>query len=121
VIPTTDGKFVFGFSDAVALYPVDGRGTPRPVSAVHLEDQLLSVATDGRSILVGTRAGKSALNVFRVDLASGHRELFKKIAPADPAGLSTMPLGVAFTPDGKYYAYSYFRLLSTLYTVDGLR
>ena len=26
-VPTADGKFVFGFSDVVALYPVDGQGS----------------------------------------------------------------------------------------------
>jgi hypothetical protein len=30
VVPTADGKFVFGFADAVALYPVDG---PRSAAA----------------------------------------------------------------------------------------
>jgi hypothetical protein len=28
---------------------------------------------------------------------------------------------VAFTPDGKSYAYSYFNALSQLYLVEGLR
>jgi len=57
--------------------------------------------------------------VMRVDLASGRRELFKKIGPSDPAGVVLED--AAFTPDGKSYAYSFFNALSQLYLVEGLR
>jgi hypothetical protein len=55
-----------------------------------------------------------------VDLASGRRVLFKKIGPADPTGI-VFANHLAFTPDGKYYAYCYGRVLDELYAVDGLR
>jgi dipeptidyl aminopeptidase/acylaminoacyl peptidase len=119
VFPTVDGKFIFGFSDAVALYPVDGEGAPRPIPAIHADDRIVSVFADGHSVLVGTPAS-NGFDVSRVDLASGRRELFKKLGPADPAGVSPLSLTV-FTPDGKCYAYGYVRRLSELYTVDGLR
>jgi hypothetical protein len=35
---------------------------------------------------------------MRVDLASGRRELFKKIGPSEPAGV--VLVDAAFTPDG---------------------
>ena len=63
--------------------------------------------------------GGYAVDVMRVDLAGGRRELFKKIGPPDPAGVSMY--NVVFTPDGKYYAYAYINLLSELYLVEGLR
>jgi len=119
-IPTADGKFVFGFSDVVALYPVDGQGTPRPAPGIHPDDFIAAVAPDGRSVLVVSAASHVSLDVFRVDLASGRRQPFKKIGPTDPAGLFMFPSGL-FTPDGKYYVYSYIRSLSQLYVVDGLR
>lgn len=117
-IPTADGKFVFGFSDSVALYPIDGQGASRPVPGIHPDESILSVSPDGRSVLVGVLGGY-AVDVMRVDLASGRRELFKKIGPPDPAGVSMY--NVVFTPDGKYYAYAYINLLSELYLVEGLR
>ncbi len=40
--------------------------------------------------------------------------------PADPAGVFYVPL-VALTPDAKSYVYSYLRVLSELYIVDGLK
>lgn len=109
---------MFGFSDSVALYPIDGHGAPWPVPGIHPDESILSVSLDGRSVLVGVLGGY-AVDVMRVDLASGRRELFKKIGPPDPAGVSVQY--VVFTPDGKYYAYAYVNVLSELYLVEGLR
>jgi Tol biopolymer transport system component len=117
-VPTADGKFVFGFSDSVALYPVDGQGAPHPAPGIHPNEVIFSVSPDGRSALVGVLDSHSA-EVMRVDLASGRRELFKKIGPSDPAGV--VLVDAALTPDGKYYAYSCFNALSQLYLVEGLR
>ena len=117
-VPTADGKFVFGSSDSVALYPVDGQGDPRPVPGIHPDETIFSVSPDGRSALVGV-LGSYSMDVMRVDLASGRRELFKKIGPPDPAG--AVLVDAAFTPDGKHYAYSCFNALSQLYLVEGLR
>jgi hypothetical protein len=108
---------VFGFSDSVALYPVDGQGAPRQAPGIHPNETIFSVSPDGRSALVGVLDSYSA-EVMRVDLASGRRELFKKIGPSDPAGV--VLVDAAFTPDGKYYAYSCFNALSQLYLVEGL-
>jgi len=55
---------------------------------------------------------------MRVDLAGGRRELFKKIAHPDPAGVSMY--SAVFIPDGKYYACAYINLLSELYLLEGL-
>jgi serine/threonine protein kinase/Tol biopolymer transport system component len=118
--PTADGKFVFGFSDIVALYPVDGQGAPRPLPSIHPHESIAGVFPDGHSVLVASAASHISVDVFRVDLTSDRRELFKKLGPADPAGLLTFPSG-SFTPDGKHYAYAYNRTLSELYAVDGLR
>ncbi len=117
-VPTADGKFVFGSSDSVALYPVDGQGAPRPVPGIHPDETIFSVSPDGRSALVGVLGSYSA-EVMRVDLATGRRELFKKIGPSDPAGVTLVD--AAFTPDGKSYTYSTFNALSQLYLVEGLR
>ncbi len=117
-VPAADGRFVFGSSDSVALYPVDGQGAPRPVPGIHPDETIFSVSPDGRSALVGVLGSYSA-DVMRVDLASGRRELFRKIGPSDPAGV--VFVAAAFTPDGKYYAYSCFNVLSQLYLVEGLR
>jgi hypothetical protein len=55
-----------------------------------------------------------------VELATGRREPWKEIAPADLAGVQGIPT-VRFSADGKSYAYSTLRVLSDLYVVDGLK
>jgi eukaryotic-like serine/threonine-protein kinase len=117
-VPSADGKFVFGSSDSVALYPVDGQETPRPVPGIHPDETIFSASPDGRSALVGVLGSYSA-EVMRVNLATGRRELLNKIGPSDPAGVTLVD--AAFTPDGKSYAYSSFNALSQLYLVEGLR
>jgi hypothetical protein len=97
---------------------VDGQGAPRPVPGIHPDETIFSASPDGRSALVGVLSGYSA-DVMHVDLASGRRELFKKIGPSDPAGVALFQ--AVFTPDGKYYAYTCGNQLSQLYLVEGLR
>jgi len=116
-VPTADGKFVFGSADSVELYPVDGLGAPRPVPGIHPDETIFSVSPDGRSALVGV-LGSYSVDVMRVDLTNEKRELFKKIGPSDLAGV--VLVDAAFTPNGKYYAYSCFNALSQLYLVEGL-
>jgi hypothetical protein len=40
--------------------------------------------------------------------------------PTDSAGLVNIA-GAVITPDGKAYAYTYYRVLSTLYVVENLK
>ena len=56
----------------------------------------------------------------RLDIATGKRELWKELLPADASGVTevTAPLP---TPDGKYYVYTYIRRLSDLYVAQGLK
>ena len=73
---------------------------------------------DGKSILV-MKAGTPP-KVVRVYLESSKVEDVKSFSPPDPAGVLTVG-GVRFSADHKSYAYDYFRILSDLYVVDGLR
>ena len=59
--------------------------------------------------------------VYRIDMLSGRRELWKQILPPDPTGTYGFPSFV-LTPDAKSaYAYSYFRQLSELFVAEGLK
>jgi len=64
--------------------------------------------------------GDLPLRVYRYEISSGRRELWKKIQPPDPVGVSFVGRFVA-TPDGQAYAYDYFRILSYLQVVGGLK
>ncbi|HTZ95639.1 MAG TPA: protein kinase [Terriglobales bacterium] len=117
---TQDSKFLLATDPQTKrwLYPLAG-GDPVPF-AVKLNDgdQPLRFEPDGKSILVRTRGGQS--KVSRVFLADGRREDVRQIVPPDPAGVLTIA-NVVFDKDCKAYAYSYSRLLSDLWVVDGLK
>jgi hypothetical protein len=60
------------------------------------------------------------VRIFRLDPATGRRELWKQIMPADHTGVVEIR-GFLPTPDGRAYAYSDVRVLSNLYVAEGLR
>jgi len=59
-------------------------------------------------------------HVFRLNIATGRREPWKTISPPDDAGVYTIS-EFAMTSDGQAYAYSYTRVLSQLYVINGLK
>ena len=113
-----NGRFVPALDAArnIVLYPVEG-GDPRPVGGPAEPGELLGWTADGRGILVGEVVGPR-MRILERDLAGSQRRLVKEIAPPDPAGIFRVrPL---VSPDGVWYVYSYYRLLSNLYLVEGL-
>jgi eukaryotic-like serine/threonine-protein kinase len=101
----------------ITIYPVDG-GAPVAVPSVQSGDVAIQWTTDGKGLLVGRR--EVPARVFTINLASGERKLFKTFSPADPTGLfSNAP--PQFSRDLKSYVYTYQRITSDLYIVDGLR
>ena len=64
------------------------------------------------------------MSIYRFDPASGRRELWKNLGPADPTGLAGaggIRGKVLLTPDGNVYSYTYGRDLSELYVTEGLK
>ena len=57
--------------------------------------------------------------LYRLDIATGRRELWKEIEPADPTGIQQL-LRLHVTPDGRTCVYATERTLSKLYLVEGL-
>jgi eukaryotic-like serine/threonine-protein kinase len=99
-------------------YPIDD-GEARRIADGAPGERVAAWNTEGTAVWVYPR-DEMPVRVDRVDVASGRRELWKAFLPADPAGMVAITK-VDLTPDGRYYAYSYRRILSELYVVDGLR
>lgn len=107
-----DGKIV--------LYPVKG-GEGRLVPGTAEGDLPLQWSADGRSLYIRPPLELySPARVFRLDLKTGKRTLWKELFPDDPAGVVGTDV-IRLTPDGRSYAYSYLRVLSDLYLVEGLK
>jgi hypothetical protein len=87
-------------------------GQRRPLS-LHDGDQPISWDRDGRHAFVAQQGDNDA-TIYRVDLTTGSRDVWKHIQPSDPAGV--LSVGRFFvTPSGNAYGYSATRFLSSLY------
>jgi hypothetical protein len=91
----------------------------RPIPGTNDGDRPIQWSADGRVLYVRA-PGMFPANVSRVDIATGHRELWKTFAPPDRAGLLNVD-PILVTPDGRGYVYRYRFDLSDLYLVEGIK
>jgi serine/threonine protein kinase len=99
------------------IYSVQS-GEGKPVQGLNPGEIAFGWTGDGRSVYV-YRPAVPAL-VYRVELGTGRRQLWKQLNPPDPTGINYIrPPHIS--ADGKAYAYNYNRVLSSLYLVDGLK
>ena len=117
---TVDGAALLAWDEEAKafLYPLS-RGAPKPLPFLTRAYNAIRFSADGRSLYV-TRRGERPAKVWRVDLASGHVELWRELPYIDPAGITGVRVE-GITPDGKSLAYVVFRTLSELYLADGLK
>jgi eukaryotic-like serine/threonine-protein kinase len=101
------------------IYPVNGGEARRvPGSSDDYNEKIARWDAEGHGVYVFQR-DELPIKISRLDLATGRRETFKEVMPADRAGVGES--FIFLTPDGKSYVYQLFRDLSTLYVVDGLK
>jgi Tol biopolymer transport system component len=99
------------------LYPAGG-GEGLPVKGARADDSVPAWLPDG-SLLVATESDMP-VRVERLDPQTGRREPFRTLGPADLTGaLQLFP--IAFSDDGKSYAYSCRRMNSYLFVVSGAK
>lgn len=116
---TPDGKWILtDWKDRLTLYPVEqGEARVLPAKLKDLQAPM-GWAEDGRAPFVA-EYGVPA-RILRLDMQTGKTTVWKELAPLDPAGVrSVQP--VLITPDGRFYVYTYRRVLSDLYLVEGLK
>jgi eukaryotic-like serine/threonine-protein kinase len=115
-----DGRSIaaVGPDDKAYLFPVPS-GEPLPIKGLEPGEVPVAWTADGRSLYI-YGGGELPAKVYRLELATGNRVLWKQLMPPDPAGVEFVG-PVLPTPDGKSYVYGYRRLLSDLYLVEGLQ
>ncbi|MGB9235931.1 MAG: protein kinase, partial [Terriglobales bacterium] len=115
-----DGQSVLGIGPDQKgyLFPAAG-GDSRLVNGMDSGDIPINWSQDGRSIFL-YRTGEVPAKVYRLELATGKKTVWKQIAPLDPTGVSTIG-PILMTPDGKTYVYGFHRTLGDLYLVEGLK
>ena len=99
------------------IFPVDG-GEPVHVPGVVENDRVIRWSKDGAAIFVFTR-GTMPASVYRVDLGTGERRLWKELAPPVPTGVEGVTM-VRMSDAEDAYAYSFAQRLNDLYVVEGL-
>ncbi len=72
---------------------------------------------DGRFLFLRPDAGEFPARVFRLDVSTGRREVWKELMPGDPAGITSLSAS-AISEDGKTVLFSCSRSLSDLYLAD---
>ncbi len=111
-----DGKYVaaFGPDHAARLFPVDSgaEATALPIAGAAKGEEVVRWCADGRCVFVRGEGW----NVYRLDIQTGHRELWKSFSTADRSQNV-----VLVTPDGKSYVYDYYRYRSHLFLIDGVK
>jgi Tol biopolymer transport system component len=120
VVVSPDGRFATGPApgSGFARYPLEG-GSPLPIEGLAEGEVPVQWSADGRSLFVYRIADVPA-RIFRLDLTTGRRELWRELVPPDLAGTSDIG-NVQITPDGRAHAYYYGQVLSDLYLVEGLK
>jgi hypothetical protein len=119
-------NFVLGRVDATwrlfSMHGGEGQGVP----ALKPGDIPVQWSHDGRFVYTVDNAGdvrSPAVEVFRVEVTTGARVLWKTIRPSDPVGVEGLSIRnrLLITPDARSYCYSYIRRLGDLFVVNGLK
>jgi predicted Ser/Thr protein kinase len=117
-----DGQWLLVYDRAKRpwLFPLGlPNAAPRHATGVLPEDRPGGWSADGRHLYV-SRALEVPAKVYDVDLVTGERRLLREFALPDLDGVFRMG-PFLLMPDGRSFAYGYYRQVSTLYTATGLR
>ncbi|MGC2330364.1 MAG: protein kinase [Candidatus Acidiferrales bacterium] len=118
-ILSSDGEMIALYVERAGVALYDVRSTKVTALRGGLEDENpVRFTNDGKSLLVEQSSEEGGAALTLVDLANGHRQLWKRLATAVRTGSEF--LGFVVTPDLKYYAYSSPRYASDLYIVENL-
>jgi eukaryotic-like serine/threonine-protein kinase len=100
------------------LYTANG-GEPSVIKGLNPGEQPIVWSADGHALYV-YQPGELPARVYRVDLQTGQRTLWKELMPSDPAGVENIG-PILMTPDAKTCVFGYHRMLADLYLVEGLK
>lgn len=108
---------VSGANGKLQLWPLAG-GEHRTVSVLESGEHVCRWSSDGRHLfLANVHHGGSAVELSRVEVASGRRESIRKLTPIEPGAVFWgLP---ALSANGEYYAASFRKDVSELYLIRG--
>ena len=98
------------------LSSIDG-GQSRPVHGLRSGDRQIAWSRDGQAVYV-QQGFQAPANVARVALATGVRSIVRQLQPEGVGAIAALYV-TDWVDDGRWYAYYYTSLPSTLYVVSG--
>ncbi len=113
-----DGREIAGIDhdQRMVILPVSGgepRVLPMPFSAMPLR-----WSADGKALFVLQLGSPKSIRIFRCDLATTQCRMWKELTPSDRVGMAGI-LSVVSSADERLFAYSYMKVLSELFVVNG--
>jgi Tol biopolymer transport system component len=118
---SSDGKRMLVTNEdfsQIQMFPLDG-SQAQPLPQLQKGDRPLDFTVDDTALLVRRTNAQAAAEIWRVELSGSKRTLLRTI-PLPEVPSITSGLGVSVSRDGKNFAYSYSRRMSTEYVVEGL-
>jgi Tol biopolymer transport system component len=114
-----DGKYVIARnpSTSYTLYSLEGE-PHRPLEGVQPGERPHNWSAEGDAVFAFER-GKIPSSIFRIEIATGKRELWHAIGPRNPSGVSGIN-SMLISRDGRSFAASYMREISELYIARGV-
>jgi Tol biopolymer transport system component len=101
---------------------IDAPGSESEVKGLEPKEEPIQWSVDGRALYV-RGPGDFATKLYRVEIATGRRRLWKEIVPSNPIGLlgiEVKPGGVMITPDGRVCVFTYWTTSQELLLMNWL-
>jgi len=117
VSPAGDVTAMLDHDGRLSLFPLAG-GPPRAIPGTKAGDEAVRFSSDGRALFLTRHS--VPLQIFRVDLATGRRDLSSELPSADLAGLQASFPAAVISADGRAVVGTYTRRLNKLYVVTGV-
>jgi serine/threonine protein kinase/Tol biopolymer transport system component len=118
ISPDSQWVAAIGPDQRTYLYSITG-SDPRLVAGMNQGEQPITWSPEGDS-LYAYQPGEVPARVYRVDLKTGQRTLWKELMPTDPAGVENIG-PILMTADAKTCVFGYHRMLADLYLVEGMK
>jgi hypothetical protein len=116
----SDGHSLMVLHDATWVIQSTEEKSAKPVAGMQPGEFPIAWASDANHVF--TRVLSAAgLNIYKIDLDTGQRELWQVVKPKDQVGLRPMVSPMAVTPDGRWIAVAYSTQLGQLYRSDNLK
>ena len=100
------------------LYPLQG-GEPQSLPYLTDRDRPIRWAPDGNAMYVH-RTGEFPARIYRLDLDTGERKMWRELQPPDPIGIYRIAR-VLLSEDVQSYVYTYYMQLLDLHVIEGLK